>query len=183
MSVVSQPRSMFTCLYIESLLGLMVTLAVFMHFGMGYVRTADLDIFADDGMHHAQRYVESRYDRHGLYERLNRMGELTFYDYKLSLLKGWDEEQPLCTHCTLHISSQGVRIYMDEDELLMMASPIPNANYHLVFFGRDQSAQREDEGRGAIIDRGSSFGFQQDGKCGFEVARPLSPFPVQEVEF
>lgn len=133
MSIVSQPRSMFTCLYIESLLGLMVTLAAFMHFGMGYVRTADLDIFADDGMHHAQRYIESRYDRHGLYERLNRMGELTFYDYKLSLLKGWDEEQPLCTHCTLHISSQGVRIYMDEDELLMMASPIPNANYHLVF--------------------------------------------------
>ena len=59
----------------------------------------------------------------------------------------------------------------------------PSAHYHLVLFRGDQSAQREDEGRGAIIDRGSSLGLQENGKCGFEVARPLSPFSVQEVEF
>ncbi|WP_394125639.1 sensor histidine kinase [Vibrio hepatarius] len=133
MHIESRPRSMFTCLYIESLLGMMLTFAVFMHFGTGYMRKADLDIFVDDGIHHAQRYVNSRYERHGLYEKLNQYGELTFYDYKLALLKGWDEAQPLCQQCTMHISSQGVRVYMDDDELLRMVSPIPNSPYHLLF--------------------------------------------------
>lgn len=133
MRIISRPRSMFTCLYIESLIGMMITFAIFMQFGTGYLRQADLDIFVDDGIHHAQRYVESRYDRHGLYEKLNQFGELTFYDYQLSLLHDWDEEQPLCVHCTMLVSSRGVRVYIDDDDLLMMASPIPNANYHLVF--------------------------------------------------
>ncbi|MFM2590183.1 sensor histidine kinase [Vibrio sp. TBV020] len=97
------------------------------------MRKADLDVFVDDGIHHAQRYIESRYDRHGLYEKLNRFGELTFYDYKLALKNDWDESQPLCVHCTMHMSSQGTKVYINDDELLMMAIPIPNSNYHLVF--------------------------------------------------
>jgi hypothetical protein len=59
----------------------------------------------------------------------------------------------------------------------------PSANYHLVLFRGDQGPKGEHKSCGAIIDRGSSLGLQENGKCGFEVARPLSPFSVQEVEF
>ncbi len=133
MCVVAKPRSMFTCLYLESLLGMMLTFAIFMHFGSSYLKQADIDIFVDDSMHHIQHYLDSRYDQQGIYERLNQYKELTFYDYKLSLLEGWNEKTPLCIHCKHHMSKQGLSVYMDDDDLLRVALPIPNSNHHLLF--------------------------------------------------
>lgn len=128
----ARSRSMFTSLYTESLVGLVLTFVVFMHFGAGYLRQADIDLFVDDGVHQAQRYANSRYERHGLYERLNRFNELTFYDYTLSLLSNWNEEQSLCDRCTIHYSSQGIKVYIDEYDLFLTALPIPNSDKHLV---------------------------------------------------
>ncbi|EGA69765.1 signal transduction histidine kinase [Vibrio sinaloensis DSM 21326] len=133
MRIVAKPRSMFTCLYIESLIGLIITFALFSHFGSGYMRQADLDIFVDDGMHHVQHYINTRYDSDGLHHKLNKFRELTFFDYKLSLVSNWNESKSLCGDCSVYTSSQGVRIFVDEDELLRTALPLPNSTAHLVF--------------------------------------------------
>lgn len=133
MLIVSRPRSMFTCLYAESLIGLIITFAVFMHFGSQYLRQTDIEIFVGDGINHAQHYLNSRYESQGLYERLNQFKHLTFYDYTLSLETDFDEAQPLCIDCELYVTSQGIKVYMDEDELLHTALPIPNSKHHLIF--------------------------------------------------
>ncbi|MCG9648913.1 HAMP domain-containing histidine kinase [Vibrio brasiliensis] len=129
----SRPRSMFACLYTESLIGLIVTFALFMHFGSHYLRQGDIETFVGDGVNYAQHYVNSRYEPQGLYTRLNQFQHLTFYDYTLSLESDLDPNKPLCANCTLYLSSQGVKVYMDEDELLHTALPIPNSKQHMIF--------------------------------------------------
>lgn len=133
MLISCRPKSMFSCLYAESLVGLVITLAVFMHFGSQYLRQSDIEVFVQDGISHAQHYLNSRYEPQGLYERLNRFQHLTFYDYTLSLESNLDENQSLCDDCTLYSSSQGVKVYMDADDLLHTALPLPNSTKYLVF--------------------------------------------------
>lgn len=83
-------RSMFTCLYLELVIGLFVTVAVFLYFAEDYMRQTDLEIFLNDGSYFVDLYTEQRTKADSQFSALARNHYQKFYIFELYLLDNWD---------------------------------------------------------------------------------------------
>ncbi|MCW8345518.1 HAMP domain-containing histidine kinase [Vibrio sp. ZSDZ65] len=133
MTVFTRPKSMFFCLYLESLVGLVVTFLVFLHLTADYVRASDAETFVDSGIRHVKNYVNSQFERDGLYGRLNRVGALTLYDYKLRIVDKYNVGQDRCEACQLFTTTHGIKVFVDGDNLFYAAFPIPKSARYLLY--------------------------------------------------
>ncbi|MCK6264438.1 HAMP domain-containing histidine kinase [Vibrio sp. ZSDE26] len=133
MKIKTKPKSMFKCLYLESLTGMVLTFIVFIHLTAGYVRQGDKETFVDTATVHLQNYINSQYESDGLYTRLNDHTELSFYDYKLQVIEKDINIASYCLDCEAFTEHKGRTIYINGDDLFAIALPIPNSPQFLLF--------------------------------------------------
>ncbi|MGF1776824.1 HAMP domain-containing sensor histidine kinase [Vibrio nomapromontoriensis] len=133
MTVYTRPKSMFSCLYLESLVGLVITFLVFLHLTEDYVRGSDAETFVDSGVRHVKNYLDSQFERDGLYGRLNNAKALTFYDYKLRVVSAYNVNQDRCEGCQFFTITHGISVFIDSDDLFYAAFPIPHSERYLLF--------------------------------------------------
>ncbi|ELK8587976.1 two-component sensor histidine kinase [Vibrio vulnificus] len=125
-------RSMFTCLYLELVIGLFVTVAVFLYFAEDYMRQTDLEIFLNDGSYFVDLYTEQRTKADSQFSALARNHYQKFYIFELYLLDNWDGSPP-CDGCRLLDTLQAVPIYITEENVYLAVFPLPNSRHSLVF--------------------------------------------------
>ncbi|MCG9751798.1 HAMP domain-containing histidine kinase [Vibrio brasiliensis] len=133
MKIKTIPMSMFKCLYLESLLGMVITFVAFIHITSEYVREGDTINFFDSANVHLQNYLDSKHQLNGLYRRLNQATELSFYDYKLQLIDSDADISQSCADCQMFSRHQGNTIYINADDRFSIALPIPNSSKLLLF--------------------------------------------------
>lgn len=124
---------MFTCLFLESLIGMVIVFVLFIQLTSGYVRQGDRETFFDTATLHLQRYINSQYELDGLYQQLQQKRELVFYDYKLRLIEKSDNLADYCTDCVMFAKHKGINIYIDDIDLFATALPIPNSSQLLLY--------------------------------------------------
>lgn len=124
---------MFKCLYLESLLGMVVTFFIFIQITAEYVRQGDVATFVDTATAHLEKYVNSQHEPQGLFERLSHQSEISFYDYKLQVIESKDDVSARCVECIVFSEHKGNTIYIHDEELFAIALPIPNSSQLLLF--------------------------------------------------
>ncbi|CDU02323.1 putative SENSORY TRANSDUCTION HISTIDINE KINASE (BACTERIAL SENSOR PROTEIN) [Vibrio coralliirubri] len=138
MKIKTKPISMFKCLYLESLVGMIITFLIFIHFSADYVRQGDKDVFIDTAQAHLQHYVDSQDEYDGLYQRLSQNSELSLYDYKLQIIDQEEDAVHYCLNCEALAEHNGRTIYINDADLFAIALPIPDSTQFLLF------AEKED---------------------------------------
>ncbi len=133
MKIKSQPKNMFTCLYIESLVGLVLTFFIFINVTNVLLRHEDIGSFIDNGNSYVQDYIDSQYERHGFYHKLNTTSSLLYYDYKLMLSDSAISITDVCSDCELFKRRDGIDVYIKNNQLFVAAFPIPRTNKQLFF--------------------------------------------------
>ncbi len=133
MSMKAKPMSMFKCLYLESVVGMVITFFIFIHLSEGYVRQGDKDVFIDTATAHLQHYVNSRYEADGLYQKLSHNLELSFYDYNLQVIEQDKNIEDYCLDCEPFTEHKGRTIYINDADLFAIALPIPDSTQFLLF--------------------------------------------------
>ncbi|MGF1753955.1 HAMP domain-containing histidine kinase [Vibrio makurazakiensis] len=133
MKIKTKPISMFKCLYIESIVGLVIIFFIFLQLTADYVRQGDKDVFIDTATAHLQHYVNSQSEPDGLYQKLRHQKELSFYDYKLQVIDQAYNLHQYCVDCEVFTEQERITVYTNDADLFAIALPIPDSSQFLLF--------------------------------------------------
>lgn len=123
----NKSRSIFTYLYLTGVVSVLGTITLFTQLTDGYMLQGDIDSFVESSAIHVKRYLETKGEPDGLYERLNSQDELVFYNYTLSLVDNSEVAGERCKECVMLVSDTGPKVYVRDDHYFLPRYPFPTA--------------------------------------------------------
>ncbi|MGX1927680.1 sensor histidine kinase [Vibrio sp. NH-7] len=138
-------RSIFTYLYLTGVVSILGTITLFTKLTDGYMLQGDIDSFVESSAIHVKRYLETKGEPDGLYERLNSQDELVFYNYTLSLVDNSEVAGERCKECVMLVSDTGPKVYVRDDDYFSSALPIPNSDKFLLLTEIEEPSHTHEE--------------------------------------
>ncbi|MDA0148215.1 ATP-binding protein [Vibrio sp. LaRot3] len=128
MRTISRPRSMFTCLYLESLVGLIIALLAFVVLSKQFIEENEIERFVQQGQNQIDHLIQQSDPTSNLisYSNLQSMG------YRVTLLDGFEELVRYCKSCVLISRTEGVNVFRTPQNMLAGVYLIPGSNQQLL---------------------------------------------------